>query len=163
MKKETLLTRIIGSMLTAVLALLGFSGCSETDGDGNMLLMYGTPQGEFQISGLVTDEEGAPLDSARVISRTYKYDGTDYETENGYLVNNEWYNDTTYTDSKCHYLLEKSGSFPYGEVMVVVQDPKGGYESTYKEVKLDYQGKADGWYVGRAEATANFTLKKATD
>lgn len=162
MKKENIFRRIWGSLLTAVLAMLGFS-CSEglDDDGGNLILMYGTPTGEFQISGLVTDEQNGPVNGARVISRTYKYDGRDHETEHGYIVDIAWYNDTTFTDAKGHYHLEKRGSFPYGEVMVVVQDPSGVYESTYKEVKLDYQGNADGWYVGKAEATANFTLKKA--
>lgn len=156
MKKETLFTRIIGSMLIAVLALLGFSSCSETDGDDNMVYMYGTPQGEFQISGLVTDEEGEPLDSARVISRWFPYSGNDLETENGYAVR---YADTAYTDSKGHYNLENKHT-TNREVMMVVQDPKGGYESTFKTVKLEYKGGDGGWNIGKAEATANFTLKK---
>lgn len=161
MKKEKRLTRIIGSLLTAVLGILGFSGCGENDGIDDRPDMYGTPYGDFQISGIVSDEEGAPVDSARVISRAHKFDGNDHDTENGYMVHDEWYNDTVYTDAKGHYLLEKSGLIPYGAVMVVVQDPKGGYESTYREVKLDYKGESyDGWYVGKAEATVDFTLKK---
>lgn len=155
MKKERLFTRFIGSLLTAVLAMLGFTSCDKETED-----MYGTPHGDFEISGLVTDEEGLPVNGVRVISRTIHVDEDYPDVENGYLTT--YGCDTTYTDSKGRYKLEDQNTW-LREAMVVVQDPKGVYESTYEVVKLEYHGGDHDWYIGKAEATANFRLKRSDD
>lgn len=154
MKKETLFTRIIGSMMTAVLAMLGFTSCEKEE------LMYGTPHGDFEISGMVTDEAGTPVDGVRVISRTIDVDEDSPDVENGYLTT--YGCDTTYTDSKGRYELDGQNTWLH-EAMVVVQDPKGVYESTYEVVKLEYSGDRHDWYMGEAKATANFRLKRSDD
>lgn len=156
MKKESKLKAIIGSLLTAVLATLGFSSCNSEESG---MVEYGTPHADFQISGLVDDEAGMPVENARVISRPYKakYIACEHPDINGYSTDDGC--DTVYTDVNGHYDL-KSNIFPEDIIELVVEDPETEYETVYKEVDLEYKG-GSGWYQGKATATVDFTLKKA--
>ena len=44
------------------LALLGFTSC----GDENVPLMYGSPTGQYQVNGMVTDVDNRPLENVEV-------------------------------------------------------------------------------------------------
>lgn len=152
MKKESYLKRMVGSLLTAVLAILGFSSCKEE-------LMYGTPHGEFEISGIVTDEAGDPMEGMRVISRSRRSTGDD--SEYGYSTTENC--DTVYTDSKGHYVIEQETIAGPKWAFVLAEDPDGGYESAYEELNLKYHGGDHDWYFGKAVATADFVLKKTEE
>lgn len=149
MKKENYLMRLVGALLTAVLAVLGLSSC-------NGEYMYGTPHADFEISGIVTDEEGDPMEGVRVISRSRRDagEGTDY----GYSTTIDC--DTAYTDAKGHYLIERTDVFGPKWVFVLAEDPEGGYGPEYEELHLKYQGGDHDWYDGKAVVTADFVLKK---
>lgn len=160
MKKESRITAVLNSLLSAVLAMLGFSACEK-----KAELEYGTPHGEFQISGLVEDEESSPVEGARVISRQLKV--TDNFKSDGYLQNtdsNEYFLwqgcDTVYSDKFGRYDLKVFTYLYDREVEIVVEDPSGMYGDTSRIVELDYKG-GSGWNFGTAKATADFTLKKA--
>lgn len=51
------------------LALLGFASCNSNEDPGDIPLEYGTPTVGFQVQGVVTDEEGNPLEDIQVIVR----------------------------------------------------------------------------------------------
>ena len=44
------------------LALLGFASCTSNEDPEDIPLEYGTPTVGFQVQGVVTDEEGNPLE-----------------------------------------------------------------------------------------------------
>lgn len=52
------------TICAGALAVLGF-GCSDKNNPwNNDLCMYGTPTGQFEVKGAVTDEAGNPVDNA---------------------------------------------------------------------------------------------------
>ena len=51
------------------LALLGFASCTSNEDPEDIPLEYGTPTVGFQVQGVVTDEEGNPLEDIQVIVR----------------------------------------------------------------------------------------------
>lgn len=160
MKKESRITTIINSLLSAVLAMLGFSACSDSEGE-EIPDMYGTPYGHFQISGEVKDEDSKAVEGAMVISRQFKYTDfcADKDANNYYLSQGC---DTAYTDRKGRYDLKAYSYLAGNEVEVVVEDHSGQYEDAFRLVELNYP---DGnfWNHGTAKAEVNFTLKKSED
>lgn len=154
MKKQYFLTKLMGTSLSAVLSMLGFTSCDKESED-----MYGTPYTEFEISGLVTDEDGNPLDKIRVMARTT------LAYFNGQAICGNGLSDvcdTAYTDVNGHYKLENNkvyGSWP--STILNAEDPDGVYDHSYESVDLKYTGKHHDGYLGKAKATADFVLKKA--
>lgn len=136
-------------LLSAVLALLGFSAC---DSINDTPQMYGTPHGDYEISGLVTDEASTPLSNIRVIVSSTDSKGVGYRQYDA---------DTVYTDEKGHYVVENEG-FSSSRRQVYCEDPAGVYEADSTIVKLDYKG-GSGWYHGKAVATADLKLKKKAE
>lgn len=132
------LSTIINKILAGTIALLGFSGCSTDDGPGNMICMYGTPSGTYEIDGIVRNEYGDKLDGMRVVTS---------------------FGDTAYT-KEGKYQIGPKQCFPLNTVSVKAEDPDGFYKTESKELKLKYDGKGDksGWDEGKAEATADFQL-----
>ncbi len=141
------LTAIVGSVISAIVALLGFSGCDDSS---SQLDMYGTPYGDFRVSGLVTDEEGAPVNKARIIVRPYGFGDRHYIPQKV---------DTLSTDMAGMYNGEIS-DFPSTKIVIVCEDPKGAYKTDSVEVKPKYENGDNGWYSGVATAEVNFKLKK---
>lgn len=159
MKIKSIVTKFINSLLGSVLAMLGFSACSNSQ-EEDMEMMYGTPYGEFKASGLVENENAEPIAGARVITRQYRFDefpgGTDI---NGFLTREGC--DTTYTDAKGHYAIDGYASMTWHEIEFVVEDPTGEYAADCTIVgDLKYEG-ASGWNMGTAKPVVNFILKKA--
>lgn len=76
------------------LALLGFASCTSNEDPEDIPLEYGTPTVGFQVQGVVTDEEGNPLEDIQVIVRR--------------AYNNDYRSgDTIYTDNKGAFAAEK--------------------------------------------------------
>lgn len=63
------LTAIFGTLLSAIVSMLGFSACSSQAD------MYGSPYGDFKISGIVTDEADKPVAGARIMVRLHESKG----------------------------------------------------------------------------------------
>lgn len=57
------LAAIVGSVMSAIIALLGFSSCSEPEPEP-VPDMYGSPYATFKVSGNLTDEIGELVGSA---------------------------------------------------------------------------------------------------
>lgn len=142
------LAAIVGSIFSAIIAMLGFSACVAE-------LMYGSPNGDFRVSGLVTDEEGAPVDKARVIVRPYGFG-------DGHYFLRDYECDTLSTDIAGKYRGEING-FPSKKIVIVCEDPQGGYQTDSVEVTPKYVNGDNDWYMGVATAEVNFKLKKAEE
>lgn len=118
--------------------------------------MYGTPYAGFEISGLVTNTDNAPLDHARVIRRTTRASGPDDNDGYGYSTNGSI--DTVYTNAKGEYIIQKNDGRKFDRVLIVVQDE--GYKEQTKEITLTYSSGSGFWDLGTAKAVENFKLEK---
>ena len=97
MKKRIFSVR---TLLSGVLAMLGFAGCENA---WNGAEEYGSPLVDYRVIGEVTDEAGKPLSGIRVIVKDqylYNKDG-DYE----HTYNHE--GDTVYTELKVPFKVLK--------------------------------------------------------
>ncbi|MDE6792417.1 MAG: radical SAM-associated putative lipoprotein [Muribaculaceae bacterium] len=142
---STFLTTVFSSFL----AFLGFSSC-DNDNGSEISMMYGSPYGEFKFSGLVTDEEGNPIKDARVIVRTHT------DEEGSFFMLDS---DTVATNASGEYKGERDTWVH--EARIVCQDPKGDFLPDSTVVALDYtKDRNETWYMGTANVTTNFTLKK---
>lgn len=146
-------------LLGSVLALLGFGGCSEEGGFldiGGGEDMYGQPSARFKMLGTVKNRSGQPVRGIRVVIVP--------------RPENDWENDTLYTDASGHFQKEKlkydwPDDLEY--VTVKFEDVDGAENGSYqlKELKrsdlqveqTEKQGK-DGWYEGAFTYTADAVL-----
>lgn len=138
---------LLSAIMSGIISLLGFSACSNE-------IMYGSPHGDFKVSGLVKSESGQPIQNVRIIIRKWS-PGKDYLYVPGA-------SDTVMTNVKGMY-YDSGESSGETRMRVVCEDPSGAYESDSVEVRLDYKGGDHDWYIGKAEATADFTLRKAEE
>lgn len=146
---------IVGSLISAIVSMLGFSGCdggAASDEPG--ALMYGSPHGEFQFSGLVTDGSGTPIEKARVIVRTVK-------DEDGNYIHWPIICDTVFTDKAGLYKGEMKTSS--ATAMILCEDPAGHYRPDSTEVVLKYKDPGENMFVGTATAITNFSLSKTSE
>ena len=128
---------------SAILSLFGFSCCSETE------CMYGTPTGDFEIKGTVTDAGGNEIHNAE-IRVTYP------EAPSGIYRFGE-----TATDSKGNYEIKGHEFLPKMKVVCLPENTDLQPDSVI--VKMNYKDpdKHNSWDHGHAEATVNFTLKSS--
>lgn len=134
----------ISTICYTFLSLFGFSCSSEQ-------CMYGTPIGDFEIKGAVTDEAGKEVHKAE-IRVTYP------DTPSGIYCFKE-----TSTDSKGNY--EINGYEYLTEMKVVCIPENTDLQPDSVIVKMNYKDadKHDPWDRGHAEATVNFTLKSSPE
>ena len=138
------------SSFSAWLCALGMSmlgyGCDSFSGE----CMYGTPNGDYEIKGSVTTEDGKPVDNA-----TIKVTGP--QTPSG-----EYSYSTTTTNQEGAY--ETAGNYFADDMKVVCipSDPTLEPDSTIVKMKYEEQSnkKHDSWYVGLAKSIVDFKLKK---
>lgn len=55
-----------------VMVAMGFTACSKDEPE-EISVMYGTPYGEYKYEGIVTDEEGNPIQGINVTVQEYNY------------------------------------------------------------------------------------------
>ena len=129
------------------LSLLGYS-CDEISEPGSC--MYGTPNGDYEIKGSVTTEDGKPVENATIRvtdanfpSGVYAYSTTSSNKEGVYETNGN----CTPVDLK---------------VVCIPSDPTLEPDSTIVKMKYEEQSnkKHDSWYVGLAKRIVDFKLKK---
>lgn len=141
---------MISRVCAAGLAFLGF-GCSSNDpgfGGGEIICMYGTPTGSWEIHGAVTDQAGNEIPEATVRVTLPDCDSDPYSLS------------VTETDAEGRYSLEGHNLANKLKVVCVPDDPVLESDSTIVdlEYKKDKKDK-NGWYRGHAEATVEFRLK----
>ena len=135
------------------LALLGFASCTSNEDPEDIPLEYGTPTVGFQVQGVVTDEEGNPLEDIQVIVRR--------------AYNNDYRSgDTIYTDNKGAFAAEKfvTTGFEPDEQKVYFNDENKVFKSDsilLKDMKLEKIEEGSGWSHGTYQATTEVKLKKA--
>lgn len=140
----------------SLLALLGFSSCRQI-GFGRE--EYGQPHADFKLIGDVRDAAGEPVEGIRVVA-----DPTENEEK-------AWYNDTTYTDARGHFEVERLRySWPdnFAKGQIKFEDVDGDQNGSYRtkvlktpDIKVTQTKKGDGrWYDGAFTITADATLEK---
>lgn len=145
------LSSLWATICAGALAVLGF-GCSDKNNPwNNDLCMYGTPTGQFEVKGAVTDEAGDPVDNADIYVTHPEGQSGIYSFAKGK------------TDDKGDYLIETS-DFPQTEIKVVCKPEDENLEPDSVNVKMkfekDRKHDKNPWYSGKAKATVNFKLKK---
>lgn len=156
-KNHTVMRKKVSCFSTRVwagfLALLGFASCTSNEDPEDIPLEYGTPTVGFQVQGVVTDEEGNPLEDIQVIVRR--------------AYNNDYRSgDTIYTDNKGAFAAEKfvTTGFEPDEQKVYFNDEKKVFKSDsilLKDMKLEKIEEGSGWSHGTYQATTEVKLKKA--
>lgn len=148
-------------VLSGLLALLGFSACSDENGD-EIRSEYGSPIVDYQVKGQVTDAEGNPIEGIQVVTQP-TYGGL--TIKEGDAVSHAMA-DTVYTDADGNFeshLLQNVSL----EGKLLFEDVDGENKGTFQKdsVNLDEAEKVqleegDGWYDGRYELTLNKQLAK---
>lgn len=131
------------AIFSALLSLFGFSCCSESE------VMYGTPTGDFEIKGAVTDEAGNEVRKAE-IRVTYP------DAPSGMFCLSD-----TSTDSKGHYKIKGHDFLPEVKVVCIPENTDLQSDSVIVKMKYKDSDKQNSWYYGHAEATVDFTLKSS--
>ena len=141
-------------LLSAVLGMLGFSGCIGIIKD-----MYGVPNADFKLVGNVKDAKGKGIEGIRVVFRAVE---NEQET---------WENDTLYTDAKGHFERERlRHDWPDGaeKASIKFEDVDGSKNGSYKtkilsrsEMTVEQTKKSsDAWYHGVYTIQADAVLEE---
>lgn len=144
------------TLLGAILALLGLSGCNKTPN----LVEYGCPIVDLKINGTVKSPDGKGINGIRVIFNSI------YPSSS---ITPFISKDTIYTNSTGNYLLEKrSYNFEKPQLQIIFEDidkaDNGGefLQSTVsiKQEEYTQTKKASGWYQGAFQIKKDITLSK---
>lgn len=149
-----------GKIYSAILAMLGFSGCgafTEPDMYGPPPAPeYGSPYAEFVLKGKVSDTQGQPISDIRVVLKPRE--------KSNYM------NDTVRTGMDGKYLFKPNNALGWEIIKVIAEDTDGednGGEFAPKTEELDMKGVefkgGDYWYKGRAEGSVDITLEPKTE
>lgn len=157
----------VGSLLSGALALLGFTGCSNSDGP----LLYGSPSVDYRVLGTVTDTQGKPLEGIQVVVNN-SYALTYYD-ENGIIVKDKYESgkltpDTVYTDKNGKFSSYKVEALSDSKLVVEFQDIDGEANGgefqlkrlTQKELDKKQLKKGDDWYDGEFEYSKTVQLDR---
>lgn len=158
MKKRIFSVR---TLLSGVLALLGFAGCENW---GDSPVEYGMPSVDYRVIGEVTDEAGKPLSGIRVIVKDKYLLNKDGDYEHTY--NHE--GDTVYTDSKGSFKSAKIRSSAIYDQRVVFDDVDGeanggefrSVDMSIKDLDSKQIKKGGSWYSGEYELSTKVEMKK---
>lgn len=150
MKLRSKLSAIISRLCVMALALIGYS-CNTDDSNDDILCMYGTPTGSFEIKGTVTDEKGDPVKEALIRMADPKVDS------------GIWSIASSVSNSLGHY--EVNGrTFPNEDLKVVCIPMDKKYEPDSITVPVKYisdkDHQKDAWYEGHASVNVDFKLKQ---
>lgn len=64
--------KLLRWLCSMVMVAMGFTACSKDEPE-EISVMYGTPYGEYKYEGIVTDEEGNPIQGINVTVQEYNY------------------------------------------------------------------------------------------
>lgn len=150
MKKTYLNVKsLLSTMMSALLAILGFSSCDpvdDEDGGGDYPVMYGTPTGYYEVKGAVMTEDNVPVEGAKVVLK---------HPESTYPVA-----DTVKSSRDGSYLIE-AAAFP-GDVRILCLPDSKKLEADSVDVKPVFEDMpgSNSWTVGKARINHDFKLKK---
>jgi putative lipoprotein (rSAM/lipoprotein system) len=140
-KGKIMIRKIYRILLSALLALLGFS-CGRGGDGGSTADEYGVPRATYKAKGVVVSElDDSPIEGIRTALK--RYDTYDM--------------DTAHTDSTGSFSLRGS-EFPREKLYVELTDVDGEKNGSFvrMEVEADYTnetftGSSGNWYRGEAE------------
>lgn len=144
--------KLISKLSAIGLALLGIGCSSDEPGGDDIICMYGTPTGSFSIKGKVTSEDGKAVPGATIRV-------TDSKIPSGI-----WSYGEVVTGSDGEYEI-KSSSAGYKDMKVVCLPSGVELEADSIVTEMEYKGKDKDniWYIGHADATVDFKLKKKSE
>ena len=149
--------------LAGLMSLLGLS-CSKLGfPDSPVVCEYGTPHAEYQVHGVVKDEQGNVLQGIRItVPEIVKKQANNANVTYDWNEQRVPVGDTIYTDGQGRYDYSQT-YFPVDalQVNLKVEDPEGRFESQTDSVKFeakDLKG-GSGWFQGKAEKVKDFFLK----
>lgn len=167
----------IETLLSGILALLGFTGCSDDINTPNEIIcLYGSPSVGYRVFGTVTDKEGKPLKDIQVIIENPKI--ATYLDEEGKsilpkvdTVNMKILPDTVYTDEKGRFSGLNTIASSLNKLTVEFRDIDGeanrGHFESKKLVENDFnkkqEQKAEGWSTGKFELSKTVKLNRKSE
>ena len=127
-------------ILSACLALLGFSGCLVNTG-----CMYGDLATVYKVTGTVvsSEEEKKPIENIRVVM-VHNVDENNASSQHG---------DTVFTDTKGKFEIKKFDGI-YNKLKIKIQDIDGAENGLFEDVEQtiefdsDYKNENNPWYGG---------------
>ena len=153
------LSQLTQWLLTAVIALLGFSACDDKNDPSDLPLMYGTPTADYKAEGVVTDEDGNHIKGIQIKAEMKSVLTGDLDSQIVYSDDSGKYATEKHYEKKLLTLTvtdidgeENGGEFE--EMTINLQELKPVLDKT----------DADGWYIGVCNYKVDFKLtKKSAD
>ena len=146
-------------LLVSICGLLGITtGCSDDKDDGEIVSMYGCPEGTYHVSGTVTDEKGEPVEGIGV-GRGYMgaYEGVP-------MPGTKWL-DTTGPDGR--YDVQVFGT-PILPTEINFDDVDGEEHGLFRDTIItvsatreDFHGSDGSYNYGTAEITQDVVMRSA--
>ena len=135
--------RFFSWLYTAVIALLGFAGCS--DDPSSMADMYGVPTADYKYMGKVTDENGNPIKGINVVFQKHSYGDVAPE-----VFRIETDKNGRYSTDYIHWDTGGISQILYTDVDG--EENGGHFEDKVAQtgyMKKEKTGAGDGWYAGK--------------
>jgi putative lipoprotein (rSAM/lipoprotein system) len=133
-----------------IVTLLGFLGLLNSCNNNTQTCEYGTPHGEFELSGVITDTEANPIKRIQVVSVS-RYPDTIYTNNEGKY------------EIKRDYLDLENNTFHLKLEDIDGEENGGDFGSKEIEVKVtenDRVEKGSGWYKGKFVKTQDIELDR---
>jgi len=142
-KRNTTLLNLANKVLSGIMVLLGFNGCSvETP------CMYGSPYALHTIKGKVKNNSGTAIKEIQIICNT----------------KNNWIKpDTLLSNQNGEFTFKYESTFAETTYKLICKDIDGDTNGSYKNDSIEVEFKksdllnGEGWFEG--EATKNVTIK----
>lgn len=153
----------VNHVLTALLAALGFTACSEENGGGSD--EYGVPIVDYKVKGSVTDTEGNPVEGIRVVLKS-EYDRLYTTGDDPQFIGST---DTLHTAADGSFESPEYTAFAIGGKLYFEDVDSTEHGGAFRRDSLDLQDmertqtqKGNGWYDGKYELTATKQLTRET-
>nr|WP_321377537.1 radical SAM-associated putative lipoprotein [uncultured Bacteroides sp.] len=142
-KRNTTLLNLANKVLSGMMVLLGFNGCS-----GETPCMYGSPYALHTIKGKVESNAGTAIKGIQIICNT----------------NNNWIKpDTLLSNANGEFTYKSEPAIIEITYKLICKDIDGETNGSYKKDSIEVEFKksdlvnGEGWFEG--EATKNVTIK----
>lgn len=156
-KLYSYLLRSSNWVIAGLLSLIGYS-CSDSEIDDNLICMYGTPYGTFELKGKVLDNQKHPIPNVQILIR-------DSVPSRGWIKS-----DTIYSDNngEIHWKLKDFPGYTYQLIASDIDDDKNGGHfasdtSFINTSQLRYVGGDGAWNEGTATADISIVMDEYVD
>lgn len=156
---KTKLSQLTQWLLTAVIALLGFSACEDKTDPLDLPVMYGPLTADYKAEGVVADDDGNPIKGIQIKAEMKSVLTGDldsqivYSDDNGKYATEKHYQKRLLTLTATDIDGEENGG-EFEEMTINLQELKPVLDET----------DADSWYIGVYNYKVFFRLtKKSAD